>query len=261
MHKKLYITLFIFFASVFCLFSEIESELSKKEMSLFFDKLANDLPASILNKILKNKKEFFYELDQVLKSEQDDSLILVDKEHLLNKDFAPSKVVMLRDLKAVSYLLDRNNIELSLFAVDPLNEMAKAARRDGVTLVVSSAYRPYKYQEKLFNRYVKWYGLKKASRFSAKPGSSQHQLGTTIDFGTIDASYADTAAGKWLFKNASKYGWSLSYPKGFEAVTGYEWECWHYRYIGHTACAFQKKWFNDIQQYMLEFIDAWKKNK
>ncbi len=105
------------------------------------------------------------------------------------------------------------------------------------------------------------HGKKNTQSFSASPGASQHQLGTAIDFGTITDDYADTAEGKWLFENAGNYGWSLSYPKDMEHVTGYKWECWHYRYLGVEACKFQKEWFSDIQQYMLEFIDLWKKEK
>ena len=102
-------------------------------------------------------------------------------------------------------------------------------------------------------------GEKEAERFSARAGTSQHQLGTVVDFGSISDEFAQTRAGKWMLQNAAKYGWSLSFPKGYESVTGYVWESWHYRYIGTGACAFQQRWFNDIQQYMLEFIDAWKK--
>lgn len=82
--------------------------------------------------------------------------------------------------------------------------------------------------------------VKRCSVFSAPPGASQHQLGTVIDLGSIDDSYADTAEGKWMFKNAWKYGWSLSYPKDMEHITGYKWESWHYRYLGVEACKFQK---------------------
>ena len=52
---------------------------------------------------------------------------------------------------------------------------------------------------------------------------------------------------------------SISDNEQYEDVTGYRWECWHFRYIGKPACEFQKKYFNDIQQFMLEFIDSWKK--
>ena len=61
-----------------------------------------------------------------------------------------------------------------------------------------------------------------------------------------------------LAENAGDYGWSLSFPDGYEDVTGYRWECWHFRYLGIPAVEFQRKWFSDVQQFMLEFIHAWK---
>ena len=130
-------------------------------------------------------------------------------------------------------------------------------KKDGITLLVSSTYRSYDYQKKLFARYVAQDGEALAERYSARAGTSQHQLGTAIDFGSITDEFAETKQGKWLYAHAAEYGFSLSFPAGYEDVTGYMWECWHYRYIGKDACALQKKWFGDIQQYMMEFIDAW----
>ena len=100
-------------------------------------------------------------------------------------------------------------------------------------------------------------GLEEAERYSARPGTSQHQLGLAVDFGSITEDWGDTQMGKWVYGHASDYGWSLSFPKGYEDITGYMWECWHFRYIGKMACQFQKKWFGDIQQFMLEFIHMW----
>ena len=101
--------------------------------------------------------------------------------------------------------------------------------------------------------------MEEAERESARPGTSQHQLGSAIDFGSITDDFDETTMGKWLYANASKYGWSLSFPKNYEDITGYRWECWHFRYIGVPACQMQRKWFGNVQQYMLEFIDLWKK--
>jgi len=135
--------------------------------------------------------------------------------------------------------------------------MSLAAQKDGVYLVASSSYRAYEYQVEVYERNVRLSGKETADRESAQPGKSQHQLGTVIDFGSITDEYAETKAGKWLAANAGKYGWSLSFPDGYEDVTGYRGECWHYRYIGIEAVRFQQKWFSDIQQFMLEFIHAW----
>ncbi|GIW08792.1 MAG: hypothetical protein KatS3mg060_3597 [Dehalococcoidia bacterium] len=67
---------------------------------------------------------------------------------------------------------------------------------------------------------------------SAKPGHSEHQLGTAIDFASaengyeLDESFANTREGKWLLANATRYGFVLSYPAGAESITGYAYEPW-----------------------------------
>ena len=135
--------------------------------------------------------------------------------------------------------------------------MAEAARLEGITLTASSAYRSYDYQREVYNRNVREMGQEAADRESARPGYSQHQLGLVADFGSIDDSFAQTASGRWIAANASRFGWSLSYPEGFEEVTGYRWESWHYRYTGKDLAAFIDNYFGGIQQYALRFIYEW----
>ena len=96
-----------------------------------------------------------------------------------------------------------------------------------------------------------------ADRESAQPRKSQHQLGLILDFAPIDDSFANTSASAWLLRNASRFGWSLSFPDGYEEVTGYRWESWHYRFVGKDLAAFIDKYFDGIQQYALQFIKAW----
>ena len=143
---------------------------------------------------------------------------------------------------------------------EALKVLAQAAKNDGITLTVSSTYRSYEYQKNLFAYWVKVDGLEEAERESAREGTSQHQLGMALDFAPVDDAFADTVPGQWVYKNAAKYGWSLSFPNGYEDITGYRWESWHFRYIGVEACEFQKKWFGDVQQFMMEFLDAWEDN-
>ena len=216
------------------------------------------IPAEIRQRIGNDAGSFLAELKRVLVAEKENLLVLVDKWHLLPDGYTPQNLVTLTAGRA--YMINRKDLSLTKTAEQALQQMALAAKQDGVTLLVSSSYRSYAYQKNLFERYVRESGEKEAERFSARAGTSQHQLGTVVDFGSISDAFAQTRAGKWMLHNASKYGWSLSFPKGYEAVTGYVWESWHYRYIGAEACAFQQKWFGDIQQYMLEFIDAWKKH-
>jgi D-alanyl-D-alanine carboxypeptidase len=135
--------------------------------------------------------------------------------------------------------------------------MAAAARAEGVVLLAASAYRSYEYQVEVYARNVASDGQAEADRVSARPGYSQHQTGLALDFGPIDNSFAETAAGRWIRDNAARFGWSLSFPNGYEAVTGYAWESWHYRYVGPELAAFIDAYFDGIQQYALQFIHEW----
>lgn len=201
-------------------------------------------------------EEFLADLHRVLAADTQDLLTLVDKQHYLAADFVPADIVALKPNDF--YLLNRNDLSLRTPVEAGLRKMAAAAKKEGINLVVSSTYRSYDYQKNLYERNVRQLGKAVADRESAPPGASQHQLGVAVDFGSITDEFAQTKQGRWLAANAGTYGWSLSFPDGYEDVTGYRWECWHYRYIGVEAVEFQRKWFSDVQQFMLEFIHAWR---
>ncbi len=200
-------------------------------------------------------EQFITELELLIATDKDNLLLLADKSHFLDASYEPNDLIELtaNDLFSVN----KAGMSLRLPAYNALLAMAEGAQNEGLKLLVSSAYRSYDYQERVYNWNVSTFGQEAADRESARPGSSQHQLGTVIDFGSITNDFAQTPEGIWVFENAANYGFSLSYPQGYEPITGYMWESWHYRYIGKDAVAFQKKWFNNIQQYMMEFIYEW----
>lgn len=206
-------------------------------------------------------EEFLADLHRVLEVEKnfrtDDLSLyyLIDKKHSVGSDYVPRDLIPVKGNEL--WNVSRNDLSLRPEAYAALEDLSRAALNDGIKLLVSSTYRSYQYQEGLFNRYVKQDGLELAERYSARPGTSQHQLGVAVDFGSITDDWGDTKMGKWVYDHAADFGWSLSFPQGYEDVTGYMWECWHFRYIGKEACRFQKKWFGNIQQFMLEFLDAW----
>lgn len=208
-------------------------------------------------------EEFLADLEKVLKSEADFALddlspfYLIDKKNLVSSTYEPKNLVRLE--KNPLFNINKNNLSLRPEAFEALKTLAAAAKDEGVILTVSSTYRSYEYQKNLFDYWVRVDGLEEAERSSARAGTSQHQLGLVLDFAPVDDAFAQTEAGQWVYKNASKYGWSLSFPKGYEDITGYKWESWHFRYIGRVACEFQKKWFSDVQQFMIEFLNEWKK--
>jgi zinc D-Ala-D-Ala carboxypeptidase len=180
-------------------------------------------------------------------------LVRVDKEKALPDGFAPPDLVSLTDYP---FALSRKDLRLRKPVAEAAREMVAAAKADGVTLVFSSTYRSYEYQVEVYARNVREDGQEAADRVSARPGHSQHQLGTVVDFGSIDNSFAQSAAGQWTAKNAGRFGFSLSFPQGAEEITGYSWESWHFRYIGKDAVALQDEFFGGIQQHMIVFLDA-----
>jgi D-alanyl-D-alanine carboxypeptidase len=126
--------------------------------------------------------------------------------------------------------------------IDDLRALADAARAAGNPIEVSSAYRSWKRQKWLFADSVDKYGYDVTLATLARPGHSEHQLGTAIDFKTkggrdpwlLDTDWASTRAGAWMKANAWKYGFVMSYPKGEKSVTCYHYEPWHYRYFGRA---------------------------
>lgn len=114
---------------------------------------------------------------------------------------------------------------------DDLAAMARAARRAGVTLRVSSAYRSYRDQKALYDWFVERLGPEKAALRVARPGHSEHQLGTALDFANTDGAYA------WLAGSSWRFGFILSYPKGERSVSCYRYEPWHVRYLGRPRAA------------------------
>jgi D-alanyl-D-alanine carboxypeptidase len=179
---------------------------------------------------------------------------LVDKQHGLPDGYEPDDLV---ELTGGSYQVNRQGLQLRAAAAEALETMAAAARAEGITLTASSAYRSYEYQAQVYARNVRESGRETADRESSRPGYSQHQTGLAVDFGSITDAFAETPAGRWILANGSRFGWSLSFPDGYEAVTGYRWESWHYRYVGPDLAAFIDTWFGGVQQYALRFIHEW----
>jgi D-alanyl-D-alanine carboxypeptidase len=122
-----------------------------------------------------------------------------------------------------------------------LAALRDAARAAGLRLVIVSAYRSYAQQEATFAYWVAVGGYEQALRTSARPGHSEHQLGTTLDFGDGSAApweyddWAATPTGGWLAQHAREFGFVMTYPAGRSAVTCYDYEPWHYRWVGRDV--------------------------
>ncbi len=156
-------------------------------------------------------------------------LILVNKYHQLDKDFVPEDI---RDI-SLKYCYGENEITNKVY--QKFISMYNDAKKEDLNLIITSAYRDYEFQNELWQQYAKSQGEEWADSVSARAGHSEHQTGLTLDIVTYKVNmneFENTDEFKWLQKNAHKYGFILRYPKDKTDITGYDYEAWHYRYVG-----------------------------
>ena len=155
--------------------------------------------------------------------------ILVNKYNYLSENYIPN------NLETISKQYALENMQLVNYAKDAFEEMAKAAKREKLSIIAMSTYRSYEYQINLYNKYVKLDGKEKADTYSGRAGYSEHQTGLAVDVYNGKESYTNfeiTEEFKWMQENAYKYGFILRFPKDKTKETGYDYESWHYRYVG-----------------------------
>jgi D-alanyl-D-alanine carboxypeptidase len=164
--------------------------------------------------------------------EADSLWVVVDKlRRLTPKRYAPNGLTTMDVPHVYTPILRRDAAKAYL-------KMFRAARREGIDLVVQSSYRPYASQVSVYNSGVASSGREAADQKIARPGYSEHQIGLSVDISaadracTIQACFGRTPEGKWLMRNAPRFGWHLRYPKGKTAITGYIYEPWHWRFVG-----------------------------
>ena len=177
----------------------------------------------------------------------------MDRSHSLPSDYEPTDLVPLQDYGVPTL----GSEVLRREAAEHLGSLVEDAQAEGEELVVASAYRSYEDQQLSHQRLMSVFGTG-AGRTSATQGHSQHQLGTAVDFTNAAAGYqlwvpfAQTSAHWWLEQHAREYGYVLAYPRGKQEQTGYEWEPWHYRYMGVRDA----KRIEDSGQSLQEFLES-----
>lgn len=161
---------------------------------------------------------------------------VIDSSHALAPGFAPD------DLVEVDQAGFDSRDRVRSFVIGDLAALREAAEANGTPIVVISAYRSYDYQANLFANRVAEVGEAEAVLRNARPGHSEHQLGTAIDVldpgvGDLTTAFAQTPAGQWVPAHAHEYGFVPSYPDGARDRTCYEFEPWHLRYVGRDIAA------------------------
>ncbi len=171
--------------------------------------------------------------------DRDWATLVLDTVSTLPQGWAPERLVGTRRVGLPG------GFEVSRVMIDDLGALADAARDAGVPIAVQSAYRSYAYQVTTFQGWVARSSEREARQVSARPGHSEHQLGTAVDLRSAgDArppweldDFAETPTGAWLAEHAWEHGFVMSYPDGAHDETCYSYEPWHYRYVGRDVAA------------------------
>ena len=144
-------------------------------------------------------------------------------------------------------------------AYQSLKEMFDVAREEKMYFYISTAYRSFDFQTALYNSYLVYDSQEVVDTYSSRPVFSDHQTGLACDIGKVGykfSSFTDTPECKWLHENAYKYGFILRYPEGKENITKYDYESWHFRYVGKDVSTFIHDNNITLEEYYAFFVES-----
>ena len=164
--------------------------------------------------------------------------ILVNKVYPYNKEMF-NNVILKKIINDIGeeYLLEKRTLKAYL-------DLKKDLEKDNIKIVINSGYRSIEDQIDTKNKYLSIFGLDYTNKYVAEPGFSEHHTGLCFDIGImIDNKVVDEYDDlkpymdifETIINKLKDYGLILRYPKGKEKITGYNYEPWHYRYVGKST--------------------------
>jgi D-alanyl-D-alanine carboxypeptidase len=172
--------------------------------------------------------------DRTAHSTRDPSSIwvVVNKTHAITpSDFRPELDIV-------------RGYQVATPAAGPLSRLLAASDRRGLGFKIASAFRSYDYQLQVHAATAAARGDAEADQISARAGHSEHQTGLAVDLVTpedptcdFEACFARTPGGRWLARSAWRFGFVVRYQPASTAITGYQPEPWHLRYVGRPLAA------------------------
>lgn len=215
----------------------------KENSDLTPKEIVTHVNIGIDNNYYENTKEAKY-LNQ--------SFILVNKYNYLPEDYVPD------NLEEIDKKYSTGGMKLVNYAKEAFEKMANDAKKEDLSIIAMSSYRSYKYQVNLYNRYKEQDGEEIADTYSARAGFSEHQTGLTVDVYNGKKDYTEfenTKEFTWMQENAHNYGFILRFPKDKTKLTGYQYESWHYRYVGKEIATYIKEKNICFEEYYIEKLD------
>ena len=194
--------------------------------------------------------------EEFAQEKQEWYLLLANVDNPLPQDFTVETEVV------------QNSFEMDARVAQTMRDMIDAAAKDGVDLLVCSAYRSIEKQQTLFDEQVQIYlnqGKSQQEAYDltasaiAIPGTSEHHTGMAADIvtpthQTLDPEFADTEAGQWLQEHAWEYGFVMRYPEDKQDVTKIIYESWHYRFVGKTHAKLMKESGLCLEEYLQQEV-------
>lgn len=180
------------------------------------------------------------------------NLILVNKYNYLTEDYIPE------NLEPIDIAYARSGMQLVREAKEAFETLSEDAKKEGMNIIAMSSYRSYDYQVNLYNNYVATDGKEAADTYSARAGYSEHQTGLAVDvYNKVlpYTSFEETEEFNWMQENAYKYGFILRFPKDKVNITGYQYESWHYRYVGKEAAKYIHDHDLTLEEYYVKKVE------
>ncbi len=190
--------------------SEASSEESVENSSVVEEPVSSQSSSSLPESSSEPEPEPEPEVPAIPKDEW--YMVLVNEENPLPADFT---------VEAAAIDSEGHTVDTRVY--NDLAAMIKAGEAEGLKFIFYTAYRSVAKQKELFE----------AGKTTAAPGTSEHNSGLAIDIGSaVSEDFEGSKEEAWLLEHAHEYGFILRYPKGKEDITGFDYEPWHFRYVG-----------------------------
>lgn len=178
-----------------------------------------------------------------------DDIILVNKHHPVPNNYIPKDLVKVEDINYIKR--DNETMVLNKETLENLKLLFLDAKTNNIDLTVFSAYRSFEKQASLWDGDYSFNNM-----YKAVPGYSEHQTGLAVDISTTNDGLTNnkTIAYNFLKENAHRYGFILRYPENKETITGYNYEPWHYRYVGNISTFIHQNNLT-LEEYIYNYVE------